>query len=420
MTWRHGLVCLAAVLEIGCASGGQRCLAVFVDRADLSQPTARPALPPPCVWLTHPQDLPNIPRRLRFLDPNERTQFLRQIREADQLFFSAGPQEGARAISDVIDRMRSRTEWLPTAPKDRALTYGVVATWMRLKAEAGEPGAVQESALWLAVHMSDQQPSVRSMPPELELLASRMLERVRASHVKIDIEPPAECQEPAGVFMDGLALGTLPLHIMVPLGEHTFWVQCGSLTSWVRVVGVEAPLRLTGIRMHQESSLGLGPEFLQWRSSQAPIQDPQLLRSVATWAGIDAVVMPGTVPGELAVAMPDKVVAVTLGESQPLELPDFLERPHALRWAAAGSAGLAAVLAAGGVWANLEYNDLVQRTNGGVVDGRDEAAPWQTGAQALYLSAGAALAAGVGFLIWDWVTAPAEAEPLFIIETGQK
>lgn len=399
------LLCLNA-----CQTGQSRCHILPLIPAESE--VALPELAPPCVWLTHVTDRPKAPSGLATLPELQRQQFMRQILESERLFFEGDPEQARGSLQTVYDSAVKQPELLPSSPKERTAAYRVLVTWMRLQLESGDTKAAQEVATWLAAHMPDQEPSVRTMPPELEVIASKALEKVRHAAVNLTVESPTGCPGQAQVYADGLALGVTPLQTRLAAGRHALWLQCDSVTSWVRIQEVTAGWHLAGVAMETESRVVLHDGQVMWWEASAAEADAALLRSLASWSGSEAIAAPAG-ESEWILATPTQTRIVPLPKDEALSLDSLVHHQEALPWWAGALGVTAAALAGSGVWAHMEADDATRQTNSGIRDLRSETSQWQDAATGLYAAAAVTATCAAGLLVWQLLTTPTPAEPLF-------
>lgn len=399
------------MLSTGCGATAERCL-VYPLVPDASWKGGRPALEPPCAWGSGESVQGKLPKGLRSLDEDERLKMLGQLTESERLFFSETPEKGQEAMAQVWSALQRHPEYLPASSKERSAAYRVLVTWMRLQPE-GSPARAQV-AEWLACHMPDQEPSVRSMPAEEELRAAQAVERARRESVMLQAEPASGCETPASLFMDGVEVGKLPLHgVPVPKGEHAFWAECDGRRSWVRIREVAGATRLPSFRLEKEPLLSLHDSSLTWNDDGMLEEHRDLLRSVASWSGMEAVAVPGAEEEALWFASARRAVRMDGASGQPLEVEESLEDDWTLVWLGAGAAASSLALLGGGLYATDRHNTLVDEMNTGTVDHLREIDQWKERGVAMYASAAALGVAALSLWIVDWAMRPTEPQPLF-------
>jgi hypothetical protein len=317
------------------------------------------------------------------------------LARARDLFFKGNLQEARVLLARVRAALEANPSLLPRDEEAREALYGALLLLYRIEWMEGRPD--EGLADWLALHLPDQEPSVAQVPPELEarLAAAKTAQAApRPLRVRLDREG-SECV----VYADGLLLGG-GSNMVASLSPGAHWVQvdcAGASLPLLRRVSAEGELRVRPQLERQLSRCG-GTLCL------APHPDPEVTQANAAIAAA-AAGAEGAVGFDATGGGTYYPVSGTWSRRLNLKNGKLVVDPvppgrRTRHWLALGGLlGSAAALGVGVLY-NLEYNDLMARTNRGWEDHRAE------GDRALALSAlgygvSALLLGGAG-LAWFW------------------
>jgi hypothetical protein len=390
---------LSIILLNACAST-QPCSLLFVGPAK-----ERPQIAwNQCRWWQPPtaQQLPPVQ-----LDPARTVAIIAMLQEAERFLPEGNTDQAMASFASAFGMLQDAPQLLPEDPASRGLVYRAMATWTTLAAEKGDsiPGLFQ----WLATHMPDQTPSVRTLTPELELQASREAEKARKASIPLSAPTPTGCTEKANLVVDGLPLGALPVKgIPVPPGPHVYWIRCGTLHSSPKRFEVsQGHIKLPKVDVASETRLAQLHTVQQSPENRARENDVALLRRLAHTNGAAASLAPSNDGQWLvaSVARQHPLVVDDLAVKEPLLL-DYIAQDDTLTLASA-LLGAGALAAAGlGIWANVSHNQLVGDTNSSTQDYRESAAAFRD--LSLWFYGGAALLGTAALSTWavDLLTRP--------------
>ena len=132
-------------------------------------------------------------------------------------YYSGELDAAAESLERAFARLEDHPEWLPAAAEHRIAVYKRLLALYRLRVERGGEG--RDLADWLARHLTDQDPSVLSVPPMIEAALSGWRDAVRARSALLSVEVRDEADWE--VYVDGRRLGVAPLRgIELPAGLH--------------------------------------------------------------------------------------------------------------------------------------------------------------------------------------------------------
>jgi hypothetical protein len=388
---------LVAVLLLGACqtSGGMECRLLVIPVRDISAPAAPDSvgdsITTDCPSLSHNKQLGRFEGQLLSRSPVAVLQVLSAAREAEQTYFDADPAMGRQALLAVWKRLAPAPWLLPSDSKARRDLYRILLILLRDADESLTP----DPAEWLAHHLSEQVPSVLELPPKLAHQATQAVQRAREGAIRISVAAPQDCPE-AVLFMDGLALGGLPLtDRTIPPGLHGFWVRCQMRDSWVRVIAPEDGDALPVMQPVPEWMVGIDPAgFSLDPSTPLPLRIAIGKRLLARDAADGILFIPS--PGEATVVIGKRrTIQFPPGPGpRRLEVAGKLTRTwdwkRPAKWS---SLALATGLALCGGGANFRHDALVRQMDNGTVDNRTRVDNWRSASVGCYVSAG--LAAGL-------------------------
>ncbi|MFH1530699.1 MAG: PEGA domain-containing protein [Pseudomonadota bacterium] len=149
----------------------------------------------------------------------------------EELYYGGELDAAAQTLEAAFVLLEGHPEWLPPDGGRRGVVYRRLLPLYRLRAERGGDG--EGLADWLALHLTDQDPSVLSVPPMVEAALSgrRDAVRARSALLSVEVRAPEEWE----VYLDGRRLGAAPLRrIEIPAGLHAVEVRREAESSWVR------------------------------------------------------------------------------------------------------------------------------------------------------------------------------------------
>jgi len=146
-------------------------------------------------------------------------------------YYSGELDAAAESLERAFARLEDHPEWLPAAAEHRIAVYKRLLALYRLRVERGGEG--RDLADWLARHLTDQDPSVLSVPPMIEAALSGWRDAVRARSALLSVEVRDEADWE--VYVDGRRLGVAPLRgIELPAGLHAVEARWDAESSRVR------------------------------------------------------------------------------------------------------------------------------------------------------------------------------------------
>jgi hypothetical protein len=402
---RAAVFLLVAVASGACAHDPAPCTVAVLP------PAAAPAIRTECRTLPPEAVSASLPSGTYSLAPGARAAFVDRLAEAEKRFYGDEIDRGQAEMAQLFEQVQRQPDLLPTSPDARARAYATLLASLRVQWGAN-PDLGRELARWLAVHMPDQQPSVRQLPPALEAVASDAIAAASRGTVPVAAaRPAAAVTVTCRVFVDGRDLGELPLAgVAVPAGRHAVWSECGASASWVRIVDVAAPGALPTGDPAVESLLRLGDSDLGLVPGGEPEAVDELARRLAPTLRADGVVLADL--GYQRLVLGTNYRAFDLKE--PVVEPSSLG--PGTDWYLVGGLGLVAAsgaLLAVALWANAEHEDAIAETNTSYVDRRPEAADWESLSIGGYAGAAGALAAATTLLMMDVFSNDPSPAPLW-------
>ncbi len=328
---------------------------------------------------------------------------LEALERGEALYYKGELDAAAQGLEEGFAALEGHPEWLPAGGSHRAAIYTRLLSLYRIRAERG--GDARGLADWVALHLTDQDPSVLSVPPLVEAALSGRRDAVRArvGLLTVEVRDPGEWE----VFVDGRRVGAAPVRrIELPAGRHAVELRSGPQRSYVRhrVLGagdnrvviepaLDRSLVLAADRpaaVAAEAALPMKIRAAGWLALAA---DAEAAPLVLGGSGEDLLVVPG---GGFVRPLPDGPLSV-----QVLRPPGRW-RP----WVALGL-GLCAVAAGtvSGVLAGLRNQEVRDLNESPFHDTRPRIRRLEAGAWgALGVAAGLSLGAG-GVGLWHLLDA---------------
>jgi len=324
---------------------------------------------------------------------------LSRLREGDGSFYKGNVEEGKRLLLDAWTYLKENPQSLPSEDAQRAGVYRSLLTLLRVFGK-DEPGAFDELSHWLAIHMSDQTPSVVLLPPVLAAEASKAVEQASRAQVLVSSPAPESCMSAAVLHADGRAIAGLPASGQrLVAGDHSFHVSCDGAASWARARELSQDLTLEAPDMEIEPAVCISKDSLAVHPSVSNETRVMLATRMARWLDVDGVVL---VPPRSN----EGVEGLVIIESDVTPSP----WPRILTW---GSLAMSAGLAGCAAWAAERHNDEIDRMATGVIDTRDRASNWQDVSIGCLVGSGAMFAVFSTLLAIDVLDEP--PPPLFPI-----
>ena len=320
------------------------------------------------------------------------------LEEGEELYYKGELDKAAEVMEGSFHRLVGHPEWLPVPAADRRSVYRRLMVLYRLRSE--RDGDDRGLADWLALHLTDQDPSVLSVPPRVEAALSGRRDAVRArtALLSVEVRDPGEWE----VYVDGRRLGAAPLwRLEMPVGLHAVEVRAGDECSWVRHRVLEPGGNRVIIEPALDRSLVLEEGRPAALNAQASL--PMKIRAVG-WLAQAA----GAEIGSLFLDDPDEGLLVVPGGGfvRPMGAGQIslgtLKPPGRWRpWVALGLAiGAAAAGTTAGVLASMHNRSVRELERSPIIDTRPRIRRLKAGAWgALGVSLGLSLGAG-GIGLW--------------------
>lgn len=153
------------------------------------------------------------------------------LARGEALYYKGELDAAVQALEAAYAPLEAHPEWLPPEASRRGTIYQHLLVLYRLRAERGDDG--RALADWLALHLTDQDPSVLSVPPMVEAALSgrRDAVRSRAGLLTVEVRDPGDWE----VYVDGRRVGAAPLRrIELPVGLHAVEIREGGDGAQVR------------------------------------------------------------------------------------------------------------------------------------------------------------------------------------------
>lgn len=326
----------------------------------------------------------------------ERRRLLADLAAGESLFWQGQLDEAGGALAAAFEVLKDHPELLPSSKDDRAKAYGALLVLFRLR--AGDETGAAEIAAWLASHMPDQDPSVQTVPPELEARLSNTVIKSRTPGWKLGAA--GDVGRRCSLLVDGLESGTVPVHgLPVTNGAHRIWSVCGagegSLVAEVseaRTEALLAPLVLSRLKPCG-AGLCLSPALEEGQTTRD-------LSGLGRQFGADAALLVGDGRALLAPANGRWLEELQAGENG---VEVFRDPPgkKKRRLVALGAAAATAFFLGSGVYWNLEHNDDIARTSEGWADLRQQADSHKELSMLSYGMAAVSGAMAAVLFLWD-------------------
>ena len=153
------------------------------------------------------------------------------LARGEALYYAGELDAAAQILEEGFALLEGHPELLPSEGSRRCSAYKHLLILYRLRAERGGDG--KSLADWVALHLTDQDPSVLNVPPMVEAALSGRRDAVRARTARVSVEVREDGEWE--VYVDGRRVGEAPLRrIELAAGLHAVQARRGSDASRVR------------------------------------------------------------------------------------------------------------------------------------------------------------------------------------------
>ncbi len=153
------------------------------------------------------------------------------LARGEALYYEGELGAAAEALEAAFAPLEAHPEWLPAEAARRRVVYQNLLVLYRLRVARGGDG--EALADWVALHLTDQDPSVLRVPPMVEAAVSgrRDAVRARAGLLTVEVRDPGDWE----VHVDGRRVGAAPLRrVELPAGHHAVEIRGGGDGTLVR------------------------------------------------------------------------------------------------------------------------------------------------------------------------------------------
>ncbi len=371
-----------------------------------------PSVVSDCQLLTPLEVAHRLPPDMLTVFPAQRETLVAALVAAEANYYQ-DPAAGRAALESQLQQVVANPGLLPSDSGLRRQVYQALAVLMLARYNDSQQSG-DELAMWLARHLPDQVPSAKELPPKLSVRAAEALRQAHAGMTLLTVTAPPDCT-PASLLLDGRLLGSLPLNeVPVHTGHHAVEFLCQGVTSWVRLVDLTGPTRLSAPRVYDEAAIALRPGGLLPVPGVAAARRQRVEGRLMKALSADALVTfsPGAEGGAEVASLATRF-PVSPGPDGTITVPGDSLTPRRWRpvvgWILAG----VSVAALGtGLTLHALHDRRIEDMVLGTVDNREAADGLRMGALSSYAGA-AATASGAMVLLFLEALPDPEIEPLF-------